>query len=104
MAQFDVHRNPRPASREEVPYLIDLQNDLLDSLATRVVAPLVRYEHMPTPARYLNPVFDVRGERVVLSTAELAGVGRHELGEVVGSLADHRDEIIRAIDFLLSGI
>lgn len=59
---------------------------------------------MPKPARYLNPVFDVRGESVVLSTAELAGVRVQDLGEVVGSLADRHDEIVRAVDFLLSGI
>jgi toxin CcdB len=59
---------------------------------------------MAKPARHLNPVFEIRGEKVVLSTAELAGVSRRALGETVGSLAEHHDEIFRAVDFLLSGI
>ena len=104
MAQFDVHRNPNPETNGEVPYLVNLQSELLDPLATRVVAPLVKQSSMPKPARILNPVFEVHGERVVMSTAELAGVTVDAVGEVVGSLGGQRDEIIRAIDFLLSGV
>ena len=33
MAQFDVHRNPAP-SRTRVPFLLDVQADLLKVLAT----------------------------------------------------------------------
>ena len=40
MAQFDVYRNANPATRTRVPYLLDLQSDLLDPLGTRVVVPL----------------------------------------------------------------
>jgi len=104
MAQFDVFRNPDESSRDEIPYLLDIQSDLLDPLATRVVVPLVTAERMPRPARHLNPVFELEGRRVVMSTAELAGVLRSRLGEKVGSLAHRREEILRAVDFLLSGV
>ena len=104
MAQFDVHRNPNPDSNRDIPYLLDIQSDLLDTLATRVVAPLVEYTSMPRPAHHLNPVFEVCGERFVLSTAEVAGVPKSALGEVVENFDAHRDEIIRAIDFLIAGI
>lgn len=104
MAQFDVYRNPNPDTAGEVPFLLDLQSDLLDPLSTRVVAPLLTAAALPRPARYLNPVFEVEGTRVVLSTAELAGVSRRALGERVGSLVELRGEILRAVDFLLSGI
>jgi hypothetical protein len=36
MAQFDVHRNPEPATRDRVPYVVDLQSDLLADLQTRL--------------------------------------------------------------------
>ncbi len=104
MAQFDVYANPNPATCGEIPYMVDVQSDLLDPLATRVVIPLVRQSAMPKPARHLNPVFDVDGERVVLSTAELAGVPKSAVGRVVGSLSPTRDEILRAMDFLIAGI
>jgi toxin CcdB len=104
MAQFDVYRNPNPSSCTEVPYLLDIQSDLLDPLATRVVVPLVTAAVLRTPARHLNPVFEILGEPVVMSTAELAGVLRSSLGPVVCSLAARRNEIIRALDFLISGV
>jgi toxin CcdB len=104
MAQFDVHRNGNPHTSRDIPYLLDVQSDLLDPLATRVVVPLVRQAAAPTPMRHLNPVFEVQGEPVVLSTPELAGIPRSALGEKVGNLAPRRDEIIRALDVLISGL
>ncbi len=104
MAQFDVHINPRRETAQEVPYLLDIQHRLLDELATRVVVPLRSMASMPRPARTLNPVFQVDGQRVVMSTAELAGVPASQLGEVVGSLEVERDAIIRAVDLVITGV
>jgi toxin CcdB len=42
MAQYDVFANPNPRSRDEVPYLVDVQSGLLDRLPTRLVMPLSR--------------------------------------------------------------
>ena len=74
MAQFDVYENPDPQTSKEVPYLVDVQHELLDELATRVVIPLLTRAAMPHPAQTLNPEFEIEGRVVVLSTAELAGV------------------------------
>ena len=38
-----------------------------------------------------------------MSTAELAGVNLHVLGEKVCSLKEQRNEIIAALDFLITG-
>ena len=38
-----------------------------------------------------------------MSTAELAGVAVNSLGDKVCSLKEHRNEIIAAIDFLVTG-
>jgi toxin CcdB len=38
-----------------------------------------------------------------MSTAELAGVSMRALGKRVDSLQDQRNEIITALDFLLTG-
>jgi toxin CcdB len=103
MAQFDVYRNGNPASRDTIPYLLDAQSDMLEPLSTRVVIPLVRASEMGKAAKYLNPVVEVEGVALVMSTAELAGVPSHLLVDNVQSLADRRDEIIAALDFLFSG-
>jgi toxin CcdB len=104
MAQFDVYLNPNAATRKAIPYLLDVQADLLDTLATRVVVPLVLAEEMGLAAKHLNPQFKVKGTAVVMSTAELAGISNRSLGDKVVSLKNKRDEIIAALDLLFTGI
>jgi toxin CcdB len=104
MAQFDVYRNPNPDTCKMIPYLLDVQADLLDMLATRVVVPLVLAEEMGSAAKLLNPQFTVNGTIVVMSTPELAGIAKRSLGDKVASLEGLRDEIIAALDLLFTGI
>ena len=104
MAQFDLYTNPSKETSGAVPFLLDLQSDLLDPLATRVVAPLFWAESAGPPAKTLMPCFEIDGREVVMSTPELAGVSRGQLGSRVGSLADRRDDIIAALDMLFTGI
>lgn len=104
MAQFDVYINPNPATRKAIPYLLDVQADLLGTLATHVVVPLVLAEEMKLNIKQLNPQFKIKGVSVVMSAAELAGVSTRAYGEKVASLKNKRDEIIAALDLLFTGI
>lgn len=104
MAQFDVCRNPNLESSRVIPYLLDVQSDLLEVLATRVVVPLVLATEMGKVANTLNPQFEIEGVRVVMSTPEMAGVPCRVLGEKIVSLQSQRGEIIAALDLLLTGI
>jgi toxin CcdB len=105
MAQFDVYRNANPATRGRVPFLLDVQADLLRSLATRIVVPLCEPDVLGgRRAERLNPQFDVGGRKVVMLTPELAGVPRKSLGERVASLAEERGAIIAALDIVFTGI
>ena len=100
MAQFDVYANTNTQTKERVPYLLDIQHDLLDDLSTRVVIPLVVGMK---PVTHLNLLFVIDGQKVILSTAEMAGVPLRLLGEKVTSLEQSRQEIIAAVDFLITG-
>ena len=105
MAQFDVYRNPNPATRTRIPFLLDVQAELLDSLATRIVVPLCKPEAlMNKPAERLNPQFEIGGRAVVMLTQELAGVPRRALGDRVAGLAGERASIIAALDIAFTGI
>jgi toxin CcdB len=105
MAQFDVYRNPNPASRARMPYLLDVQSALLDSIATRVVVPLCKPEILSSkPAERLNPVLRVEDREFYLLTPELAGVPLKILGEPVANLAAERRSIIEALDLLFTGV
>jgi len=103
MAQFDIYENPNGETNREIPYLLDVQSDLLSGLTTRVVVPLLIADAVDEPIRFLNPPITVQGAALFMSTAELAGVPRRVLGPVVGSLKDRRDDIIAALDFLITG-
>lgn len=103
MAQFDVFENSNEETNQAVPYLLDVQADLLDSLSTRVVIPLVSASTAGKAIQHLNPEFVIEGVPVFMSTAELAGVPVWSMGKKAGSLKDQRHEIIAALDFLFTG-
>jgi toxin CcdB len=105
MAQFDVYRNTNSATRARIPFLLDVQVDLLDSLATRIVVPLCKLEAIGGKgAERLNPQFEVEGRKVVMLTQELAGIPRKTLGELAANLSGERGQIIAALDFAFTGI
>ena len=67
--------------------------------------PLVPLSRVELPISRLNPVFDIEGLKLVLSTLEIAGISSSFLGgDIVMSLASRRDDIIAAVDFLVTGI
>jgi toxin CcdB len=105
MAQFTVCRNKNPQTSSAVPFLLDIQNDLLMDLETRVVVPLCPLSLMKGKTlRTLMPVLDIEGERFVMMTPQMAGIPKGELGAPVTRVEQHRFEIIAAIDFLLTGV
>lgn len=103
MAQFDVYLNPHLSTNKTIPYFLNVQSDLLDTLNTRVIVPLVRIEEISQPIKYLHLAFKIKGETVVMSTAELAGLPMRALGDKVASLKSKRDEIIAALDLVFTG-
>ena len=103
MAQFDVCLNPNVDSAPAVPYLLEVQSDLLEPVSTRVVAPLALVSERGQPARYLNPQFEIEGVQVVMVTEQIAGIPKRAIGKKVLSLAGERDQIMDAIDFLFRG-
>ena len=105
MAQFGVHRNPNPQTKAQVPFLLDVQSDLLADLGTRVVVPLGPASAMKGKlVRTLMPVFQIDGKSYAMLTPQLAGIEKKQMGSEVASLAEHRNEIIAALDLLLTGI
>ena len=105
MPQFTVYRNKNPQSRTNIPFLLNIQNDLLSELNTRVVVPLFLHKALKTaPMTRLTPEISFEGKRLVLMTPQLAGIAIKDLGDAVGSLSDLRGSIIGALDLLLTGV
>ena len=57
MARYDVYANPETHERQHTPYLLDVQNDYINSLGTRMVIPLRSEAAFGRAARGLNPAF-----------------------------------------------
>lgn len=105
MAQFDVYANPNMASRQSVPYLVDVQSDLIGQLATRLVMPLSRVGvTQPRLPSNLCPVVEVDDEKLSLLAYMAAPVSARLLKKPLASLRYRASEISAALDAVVSGI
>lgn len=98
MSRYDVYPNPSGSG-----YLLDVQADILQPLNTRAVVPLLPLSEAPTPAKTLNPVFDIGDEPHAMVTQYIAAVPDRELQNPTCSLQQRHDDIVGAIDFLFHG-
>jgi toxin CcdB len=86
-------------------FLMDIQSRLLDGLATRVVMPLLPLGLAPRstlPA--LNPIFVIGGDSDMLMGLNRATLSVKHLRRSAGTLDAERDEIVRAVEALISGL
>lgn len=104
MAQCDVFLNEGGESLDSTPYLLDLQANLLSSLDTRLVAPLMRRGFLRERIRRLHPEFEIDGEILVLATHLAAAIRKSELRQLKTNLSDQRDRIVNAIDVIVTGV
>jgi toxin CcdB len=103
MARFDVYANPDSSERKDVPYLLDVQNSYLGIIHTTVVIPLHSAHRFDMQARNLNPVFEIKGQSVVMNTAGLGAIPSAELRRPVDNMASKQTEITDALDTLFGG-
>jgi len=97
MARFEVYE------LREGGLVLDCQADLLSTLKTRFVVPLLPADQAPRAAERLNPVFFLRGHHHVMLTQFAATVDARELGPIVASLQAEEIGISNALDMLLTG-
>ncbi len=105
MAQFDVYRNPSKKTNKGYPFLVDVQNSVIDQLATRLVVPLI--ESGATTSMYmkkLTPAIEFEGVTYLFLAQQLSAIPEHVLNEPIGSLGQSRELLIDAIDFAITGI
>ena len=100
MARFDVYPHPDAVLRKKTPYLLDVQNNHISRIATRVVVPMRPASLFAQPMRDLNPKFEIAGKEVVLDTAALAAISSAELKRPVLNLASQSAAIVAALDVL----
>ncbi len=105
MGQFILYENRNQDSKDTYPYFVDVQNPLLDSLNTRLVIPLTPFKYLSdSNIGNLCPPMKVNDEDFVLLTHQMTNVPVSALLAPAESLEHLRDDIVAAIDFLITGI
>ncbi len=99
--QFDLVANPGARQRPNVPYMVILQSHHL-SMETTVVAPVRTSDEADGIGDVEVPII-VEDLPHAIMVAELAHLPTGLIGRRVGSLADHEDDIRRALDQLFTG-
>lgn len=104
MAQFDVYANPSPKSRSYYPYIVDIQNNYLSELETRIVIPLGLASFFGKDIlTRLQIEIAFEHQALVLMVPQISSIPRGLLKEPVGSIAHLQHEVISALDFAISG-
>lgn len=105
MSQFTLYKNEEKNSKKTYPYFVNVQSDLLDNLNSRLVIPLSPYSAVNnTSAQKLCPIIQLDKEKFVLLTHQMTTVPSAILKTEILSIERYRNEIINAIDMLITGI
>lgn len=103
MIQFDVHVNPVAHVRGAYPYVAVLQSPHVPPDGYCVVAPLASLANRTVPAGRLAPRIAIAGADHALIVPRLGAVRVRDLRAAQANIADHRDAILAAIDYLFVG-
>lgn len=104
MAQYDVFPNPSRSGAEGIPYVVVIQSDLLDGLATRLTMPLAQPDTMGKVPSVLCPTIHVNGQRLNALAHYTAPLPAKLLQSPVDNVAAHASALVAAMDAVLSGI
>lgn len=104
MAQFDVYTNPSESADKGIPYVVVMQSDLLDALATRLVVPLATMAFADKVPEKLCPLVTVNGQKLRALAQYAAPLPARSLRQVVGNLSPQSHLLIAAMDVVLSGV
>jgi toxin CcdB len=96
--QFEIFRLP------DGTLAVALQDDLHETLKSRIVAPLVPLAGAGPQPKGLSPVFDISEQPHALLVQSMGSIPCHLLQKPVGSLRPWRDDIVRALDILFTGV
>jgi len=104
MAQYDVFTNPSGSAAEGIPYVVVVQSDLLDALATRLTMPLAVLDVATKVPTALCPVIMVKGQRLHALAHYAAPLPAKALRRPVENVALQASALVSALDAVLSGV
>ena len=104
MAQYDVFTNPSGSASDGIPFVVVVQSDLLERLATRLTIPLALLDGATRVPTALCPVIVVKGRRLHALAHYAAPLPAKLLRRPVDNVASQASALVSALDAVLSGI
>ncbi len=104
MAQYDVFPNPSRSGAQGIAYVVVIQSDLLDALATRLTIPLAELDFAGKVPTALCPIITVNGQRLYALAHYAAPLPAKLLRKPVGNVAAQASALVAAVDAVLSGM
>ena len=104
MSQYDVFTNPSNSAADGIPYVVVVQSDLLEALATRPTIPLAVLDVATKVPTALCPVILVSGQRLHALAHYAAPLPAKALKRRVDNVASQASALVSALDAVLSGI
>ncbi len=100
MARLDVYPNPDKSEHWHTPFVLDIQNDHLRGVETRVVIPLRDAKVHGAAIERIQPTFTIEDRLVVLDTPTLATFPLGWLRNPVANLRPQQAAVQDALDAL----
>ena len=99
MGRFDIYKNPGK-NTVNIPYLVDVQSNVISGLGTRLVIPLRPLEGFSSSALPgdLFPVIEVDGIDYFFDTPQMGAIRSNDLKVKAGSAMMHQFDIQTALD------
>ncbi len=104
VAQYDVFPNPSSSATGGIPYVVAIQSELLDPLATRMTIPLAAINFAGNVPAALCPVITVKGQRLHALAHYAAPLPAKLLRRPVENVAAQARALVAAMDAVLSGV
>jgi len=101
--QHEVFVNPSLRFRAMFPFIAELQADVAQG-RDRMVAPMAPFASYSAAPGRLTPIVQHGGAAFYLVLPLMGLLPRPRLTNPVGSIRGQRDDIVRAIDWLFTGI
>lgn len=106
MSQYTVYRNTSPKSREQYPYFINIQNELLSDIDSRIIMPITPLVKMNSQVRIITPIIEINNREYVIMTKSVTTISKNRLqpSNIVCIKPEIHSSIVAAMDLIITGI
>ena len=101
--QHDLFVNPSRRGRAVYPFVVVLQAEVVEA-DTRIVAPLTATAAIATPRSRALPLVSHDGREYAVMMRLMGVLPARQLRHSVGTIAQYRADLTRALDWLFFGI